>query len=95
MNSTASGDETEVMRLSEVATYLKCHPSTVNRLLKRGELPGFRLGGDWRVLRSELDKWIAQRHVTPVEGRTAKPNSRRRDKRKRETMKDDRGPQRQ
>ncbi|MGO9060946.1 MAG: helix-turn-helix domain-containing protein [Candidatus Binataceae bacterium] len=51
--------------MSEVAAYLKCHPSTVYRLLKVGGLPAFRLGGDWRFLLSEIDKWVTERQVRP------------------------------
>ena len=44
------GLETEpakVMTLEEVSRYLHVHPSTVYRLLKRGEIPAFQ---DWRRL---------------------------------------------
>jgi excisionase family DNA binding protein len=57
------------MTVSEVAAYLNCHPSTVYRFLKGGELPAFHLGGDWRFLRTELDKWIAERQVRPYVAR--------------------------
>src|SRR5260370_41861571 len=46
------GLETEpakVMTLEEVSRYLHVHPSTVYRLLKRREIPAFRIGRDWRV----------------------------------------------
>jgi len=68
--------ESEVMTVSEVAAYLNCHPGTVYRLLEGGELPAFRLGGDWRFLRSEVDKWIAARHVRPHA--PAKPSDKKR-----------------
>ncbi len=50
MNENLQG---KVMTLQEVAQYLRCHPSTIYRALKRGELPGFRIGSDWRF-NSEL-----------------------------------------
>ena len=68
--------KSDVMTLSEVAAYLNCHPSTVYRLLEGGELPAFRLGGDWRFLRSEVDKWIAARQVQPHA--PAKPSGKKR-----------------
>jgi excisionase family DNA binding protein len=52
-----AGSET-VMTLHEVARYLRCHESTVYRLTKRGELPAFRLGAEWRFLRSKIEDWI-------------------------------------
>jgi excisionase family DNA binding protein len=54
--------ETEVMTLQEVCDYLRCHPSTVYRMLKRKELPCFKIGSDHRFLRSEIDQWIASHH---------------------------------
>ena len=56
----------EIMTLYGVAEYLTCHPSTVSRLLY-GKLPGFRLGSgarsDWRIFRSDLERWIQQHQV--------------------------------
>jgi len=50
------------MTLHEVAQYLRCHESTVYRLTKRGEIPAFRLGAEWRFLRSKIDQWISSFH---------------------------------
>ena len=54
-------DESAVLTLHEVADYLHCHYSTVFRLVQQEKIPGRRLGplGDWRFLKSEIDKWIA------------------------------------
>ena len=57
--------KSEVMTVPGVATYLNCHSSTVYRLVSSGALPAFRLGGDWRFLRSQIDEWIGKRHVRP------------------------------
>jgi len=53
----------EVMTLQQVAKYLNCHYSTAFRLVHSGTLPAFRLGGDWRFRRSDIEKWIADRQV--------------------------------
>ena len=45
----------------EVAKHLKVHPSTVYRMAKRGELPGFKIGSDWRFDRAQIDEWIRSR----------------------------------
>jgi excisionase family DNA binding protein len=52
-------DDSQVMTLRDVADYLQCHYSTASRLAGQG-IPCFRLGGGWRCLKSELDKWIAK-----------------------------------
>jgi len=51
--------ESEVMTVRGVAQYLHCHYSTIYRLVEHRQLPGFRLGGNWRFLRSDIEKWIA------------------------------------
>lgn len=53
-------EERAVMTVQDVADYLHCHSVTIYRLVKRGGLPGFKLGSDWRFHRSEIDKWIAK-----------------------------------
>ncbi len=50
----------EIMTVSALADYLRCSPNVIYALLRRREIPAFKLGGDWRILRSEIDKWIAR-----------------------------------
>jgi excisionase family DNA binding protein len=47
----------KVMTVEEVSQYLHIHPSTLYRLLKRGEIPGFRIGSDWRFNIEAIDLW--------------------------------------
>ncbi len=49
-----------VMTVADVSAYLRVHPSTVYRLLKRNELPAFRVGSDWRFNVEAIDRWRAQ-----------------------------------
>jgi excisionase family DNA binding protein len=46
-----------MMTLSEVASYLRVHRSTIYRLLKHRELPAFKAGSDWRFNRDDIDQW--------------------------------------
>jgi excisionase family DNA binding protein len=57
-----------VMRLAEVAEYLHVHPSTVYRLLKKHQIPAFKVGADWRFNIESLDRWRQ-------EAETKTPNS--------------------
>lgn len=50
--------EGEILTLDEVAAYLKTSKRTVYRLAQNGDIPAFKLGGTWRLRRSELDRWI-------------------------------------
>jgi excisionase family DNA binding protein len=49
-----------MMTVKELADYLRVHPTTVYRLLRQGELPGLRIGSDWRFSRETIDQWIAR-----------------------------------
>jgi excisionase family DNA binding protein len=46
-----------ILTLTEVARYLRVHPSTIYRLLKLNQLPAFRVGSDWRFKLEDIDKF--------------------------------------
>ncbi len=50
--------ETDIMKIGELAAYLKMAEKTLYRLASKGEIPGFKVGGAWRFRKSEIDKWI-------------------------------------
>jgi excisionase family DNA binding protein len=50
----------KVMTVEELSQYLHIHRSTVYRLLKRGEIPAFRIGSDWRFNIETIDVWRSQ-----------------------------------
>ena len=57
-----------VLTVQNVAQYLHVHPSTIYRLVKKRQLPAFRVGGDWRFNRESIDRWRAdaERSQTPI-----------------------------
>ena len=48
----------DIITAREAAEYLHVHYSTIMRLLHERKIPGFRVGADWRLRRSELDRWM-------------------------------------
>jgi len=52
---------TTVMTLQEVADYLRVTRSTIHRLLKRNEIPAFRIGRHWRFNVEEIEHWCTSR----------------------------------
>jgi excisionase family DNA binding protein len=50
----------KVITVGELAEYLRVHRSTVYRLLKKGQLPGFKIGSDWRLNVEAIDLWRVQ-----------------------------------
>lgn len=59
-----------VLTINEVAQILRMHPTTIYRLVKRGELPGFKIGGAWRISKASLDSFLSV-DVPPVRPRRA------------------------
>jgi putative molybdopterin biosynthesis protein len=55
------------MTLEEVAQLLRCHPSTIYRLVKHGKIPAFRVGADWRFDAEQIDDWRFAIQVKPTE----------------------------
>jgi excisionase family DNA binding protein len=51
--------KSRVLTVQEVSTYLRVHPSTIYRMLKKNQLPAFRVGSDWRFTVEAIDKWRA------------------------------------
>lgn len=58
-------DTASVLTVKELAEYLKVHPSTIYRLLKRGQLRAFKVGSDWRFNVEEIDRWRLEGEKKP------------------------------
>jgi excisionase family DNA binding protein len=52
-----------MLTVEEVADYLRVSRSTICRLLTRKELPGFKVGSDWRFNVEAIDRWLAEREI--------------------------------
>jgi excisionase family DNA binding protein len=52
--------EAKVITISELSEYLRVHRSTLYRLLKKEQLPGFKIGSDWRFNIEAIDQWRIQ-----------------------------------
>lgn len=50
-----------IMTLKEVAEYLRIHQTTLRKLIRRGEILGFKIGSDYRFRRDEIEKWLAEK----------------------------------
>lgn len=51
----------EILTLPEVAQLLKVAEKTVYSMAQKAELPAFKVGGQWRFRRTDLDAWIDTR----------------------------------
>jgi excisionase family DNA binding protein len=50
--------DSPLMNVAQCANYLQVHRSTIYRLVKRGNIPAFRVGADWRFKKTDVDSWL-------------------------------------
>jgi excisionase family DNA binding protein len=58
-------DDDAILTLQEVASLLKIGRKTAYTMVQRGELPAFRVRGQWRCRRADLETWIAKQVAGP------------------------------
>ncbi len=51
----------ELLTVAETCRYLKITPRTLYRYIQDRQLPGFKLGKEWRFVRSDLERWLRER----------------------------------
>jgi len=49
------------LTVEEVAKRFGVNATTVYRLVRRGRLPAFKLGNQWRFSAARLDEWVADK----------------------------------
>lgn len=58
--------KTDLMTATETCRYLKITQHTLYRYLRSRQIPAFKLGKEWRFVRSDLEQWIRDRTKTAV-----------------------------
>ena len=48
----------DILTISDVTRLFKVTQKTVYSLTQKGDLPGFKVGGQWRFRRTTIDSWI-------------------------------------
>lgn len=56
--------KSELLTVVETCRYLKITPRTLYRYLRNRQIPAFKLGKEWRFVRSDLEQWIRDRTRT-------------------------------
>ena len=62
MRRLIMSEGTHVMDASDAAAFLGAHVETIRRLARRGEIPSFKVGKDWRFRREAIERWSEGRH---------------------------------
>ena len=60
-----------ILTVSELAEHLNVHRITIYRLLKNGNLPGFKIGRVWRFDLDEIGQWMSSGKTLDVSARLA------------------------
>ncbi len=64
-----------ILTVPEVCSYLQVSQVTVYRLLRRRDIPAFRIGKNWRFNLQDLERWI-EKESMPAEFRSrSKPDA--------------------
>ena len=48
----------EVMTVKDLCDYLLLSKKTILKILNEGQIPARKVGGSWRILKSEVDKYL-------------------------------------
>lgn len=51
----------EIMDVCAVARYLQLHVMTVYKLVREGKIPMKKVGGQWRVQKTAIERWMSAR----------------------------------
>jgi excisionase family DNA binding protein len=63
MNPMAIDHET--LTVKEVSELLKIHEATVYKMIRKGKIPAFKIGSDWRFLKHRIVRWLAEHRRRP------------------------------
>ena len=64
-----------ILTLPEVAELLRVAEKTVYTLAQRGEIPAFKVGGQWRFSRGAIEVWIEKQSLSAHQPVTNRPSS--------------------
>jgi excisionase family DNA binding protein len=57
-----------LLTVGEVASTMRVSNMTIYRLIKSGQLPAIRVGKNYRVRESDMNRYLSERSVHPDEG---------------------------
>jgi excisionase family DNA binding protein len=60
-------DNIRLLTLSEAANLLQVSTRTLQRMIRNGQLPAFKVGGQWRLREAQLRQWVESRESSPAE----------------------------
>jgi len=55
--------EEKLMTVKEVAEYLQLDEHTVYRMARKGEIPAYKIAGQWRFKKKLIEKWLEEHRL--------------------------------
>lgn len=62
-NKMKKNNDDEVLDAQEAADFFKSHVETIRRLARKGDIPAYKIGRDWRFQRDALLNWAETHHM--------------------------------
>lgn len=56
--------DNKLLTVEDLAEYLQLSTKTIYRMLRRGQLPCYRVGNQWRFRRETIDTWLEDERKT-------------------------------
>jgi excisionase family DNA binding protein len=63
-----------LLTLSEAANLLQVSTRTLQRMIRNGELPAFKVGGQWRLRETQLRQWVESRESSLDKAEKERPD---------------------
>lgn len=60
--------EEKLLTVEDLAEYLQVSTKTIYRMLRRGRVPCYRVGNQWRFRKETIDKWLDHEHKITESG---------------------------
>lgn len=58
------------MTMEEIADYLKVSKETIYKMAQRGQIPGSKVGNQWRFRKERVDSWLDSHSNSTVESQS-------------------------
>jgi len=58
-----------LMTIKELAEYLQLEEHTIYKMARKGEIPAYKVAGQWRFKKEMIEEWLEQKLVSNGEKR--------------------------
>lgn len=55
--------KTQLLTFNEAREFLRINKGTLHKLIRKGDIPAFRVGNLWRIDKIELTNWLKKQRI--------------------------------